>query len=120
MIECHDRSLRSVLGHHERSCGPGDSENSFRRANRGHTLPVIKAMRTNRTVRAVVAAMGLFVVVAAIWAGVGYVYADDHKTMSATTVGLCVLAAGWLVILGAFGIKFGRLRARRRKSEHDG
>lgn len=76
-------------------------------------------MRTNRTVRAVLAAMALFAVVAAIWAGVGYVYADHGKAASATTVGLCVLGVGWLAVLGAVAIKFLRLRARRRESTHD-
>lgn len=60
--------------------------------------------------------MGLFAVVACIWAGVGYVYADDEKAASATTVGLCVLAVGWLAVFAAVAVKFIRLRARRRNS----
>ncbi|MDJ0394084.1 hypothetical protein QMK17_12170 [Rhodococcus sp. G-MC3] len=67
--------------------------------------------------RAVVAALSLFVVVAAIWAAIGYVYADDGKAASATTLGLCVLAVGWLSVLIAVTIKFVRLRARRRDSD---
>lgn len=91
----------------------------FVRHLHGHAVAVIRMIRTNRTVRAVLAAMGLFAVVAAIWAGVGYVYADDQKAESATTIGLCVLAAGWLAILGAVAVKFLRLRARRRDSTQD-
>ncbi|MGB7234498.1 MAG: hypothetical protein WBD41_00825 [Rhodococcus sp. (in: high G+C Gram-positive bacteria)] len=91
----------------------------FVRRRDGHAGAVIRVIRTNRTVRAVLAAMALFVVVAAIWAGVGYVYADDRKAESATTVGLCVLGAGWLAILGAVAVKFLRLRARRRDSTPD-
>jgi hypothetical protein len=79
-------------------------------------VAVTRVMRTNRTVRAVVAAMSLFAVVACIWAAVGYVYADDRKAASATTVGLAVLAVGWLAVLLAVSIKFARLRARRRSS----
>ncbi|WP_236077484.1 hypothetical protein [Rhodococcus sp. P1Y] len=88
----------------------------FSTAAWGHAISVIRAMRTNRTVRAVLAAMGLFAVVAAIWAGVGYVYADHGKAASATTVGLCVLSVGWLAVLGAVAVKFLRLKARRRGS----
>ncbi len=77
---------------------------------------MIGVLRTNRTVRAVFAAMSLFVVVAAIWAAVGYVYAEDDKAATAMTVGACVLAVGWLAVLLAATIKFIRLSARRRKS----
>ncbi|MET0199657.1 MULTISPECIES: hypothetical protein [Nocardiaceae] len=76
----------------------------------------MRVLRTNRTVRAVMAAMGLFVVVAAIWAGVGYVYADDRKAASATTVGLCVLGVGWLLVALAVTIKLVRLKLRRKAS----
>lgn len=80
----------------------------------GHITSVMRVLRTNRTARAVVAAMALFAVVAAIWAAVGYVYADDRKAASATTLGLCVLAVGWIAVLTAVTVKFTRLRARRR------
>lgn len=76
-------------------------------------------MRSNKTVRAVLAAMCLFAVVAAIWAGVGFVYADNGKAAAAMTIGLCVLAVGWLGVFVAVAIKFLRLRARRRKSTLD-
>ncbi|MGA9870115.1 MAG: hypothetical protein WBQ44_03055 [Rhodococcus sp. (in: high G+C Gram-positive bacteria)] len=65
-----------------------------------------------------VAALCLFAVVAMIWAGVGYVYADHDRVASATKVGLLVLGVGWLAVLGAAGAKFLRLRARRRDSAH--
>lgn len=76
----------------------------------------MRVIRTNRTVRAVVAAMSLFFVVAVLWSAVGYVYADHAKAASATTVGLCVLGVGWLAVLVAVTVKFVRLRARRRTS----
>ena len=81
--------------------------------------PVMRLLRTNRTVQAVVAALCLFAVVAAIWAGVGYVYADSGKAASATTVGLTVLGIGWMAVLLALSIKLIRLRIRRRQSTED-
>lgn len=95
------------------------SGSRFARPQTGHATSVIRLMRSNRTVRAVLAAMCLFAVVAAIWAGVGYAYADNGKAAAATTVGLCVLAVGWLGVLVAVAIKILRLRARRRKSTLD-
>lgn len=83
----------------------------------GHSGGVLRVIRHNLTVRAVLAAMGLFVFVALIWGAVGYVYADHDKAAAGATVGLGILAVGWLAVWSAAAVKFVRLRARRRKSD---
>ncbi|MFT7024405.1 MAG: hypothetical protein ACJA07_003518 [Rhodococcus sp. (in: high G+C Gram-positive bacteria)] len=83
----------------------------------GHSGGVFRVIRHNLTVRAVLAAMGLFVFVALIWGAVGYVYADHDKAAAGAKVGLGILAVGWLAVWSAAAVKFVRLRARRRKSD---
>ena len=78
---------------------------------------MFRVLRNNRTIRAVAAAMTLFVFVAVIWAAVGYVYAEHDKASAGTKMGLSVLAVGWIAVLGAAAIKFVRLRVRRRRSD---
>lgn len=83
----------------------------------GHIDGVFSVIRNNLTVRSVVAAMGLFVIVALIWGAVGYVYSDHDKAATGAKVGLSILAVGWLAVWSAAAIKFVRLRARRRNSD---
>lgn len=60
--------------------------------------------------------MILFAFVAAIWSGVGYVYADHDKATAAIKFGVTVIAVGWLAIWGAVAVKFVKIWSRRRES----
>jgi hypothetical protein len=74
-----------------------------------HVMPV------NRTLRSAGAAVGMFVVVGALWAVVGYVY--THHVASALLWGGVVTAAGSAAVAVALCTKYIRLRRRRGTSD---
>lgn len=59
--------------------------------------------------------MGMFVVVGALWAAIGYVY-SDKSVASAAVWGGIVVGVGWFVVACAVSIKYLRIMARRRRS----
>jgi hypothetical protein len=70
-------------------------------------------MKTLR--RSVLLAMGLFALVAALWAAIGYRYGHEHPWTNAAKFGGVALAIGWALVAIAVGIKYSRLVARRRR-----
>ncbi|OAK54788.1 hypothetical protein A3K89_05565 [Rhodococcoides kyotonense] len=69
----------------------------------------------NKTTQSALSVMALFVVVGALWGGIGYVY-SDHSLAKAALWGGIVIAVGWCAVVISWVVKYRRLRSRRRNS----
>ncbi|WP_176444404.1 hypothetical protein [Rhodococcoides kyotonense] len=73
----------------------------------------------NKTTQSALSIMAVFVIVGALWGGIGYVYSDHSLTKAAVWGGL-VIAVGWTAVVVAGVVKYQRIMSRRRKSNETG